>query len=310
MNGETNSLVAMDPTDHVMVGAALARLGFNGSWDRLIAGGGVSDLLDRADADLLVAAAILTAHGDRYRLLRDEPPFRDGTTMANGALAYLQRAVQHAEGGSAGWDGQDPDLVLRQGRSSARIAGVLAEWVVRMPAVESALHAGQCRFLDVGVGIGAISSGLCQRYPSLTSVGLDVVPEVLALADQEISAAGLADRIELRQQSVADLTDNREYDFAWLPQPFIPRQPFEAGVRRVFEAVRPDGWVVVPLMTPPALESAFERAVVIHAAHVLGGGPIEVHEAVELLEQAGWVDIAQEDVGVQVCLLARRPALG
>ena len=109
---------------------------------------------------------------------------------------------------------------------------------------------------------------------------------------------------------MADLTDNREYDFAWLPQPFIPRQPFEAGVRRVFEAVRPDGWVVVPLMTPPALESAFERAVVIHAAHVLGGGPIEVHEAVELLEQAGWVDIAQEDVGVQVCLLARRPALG
>jgi hypothetical protein len=33
---------------------------------------------------------------------------------------------------------------------------------------------------------------------------------------------------------------------------------------------------------------------------VLGGGPIEVPEAVDLLESAGFVDVVREDVGVQV----------
>ena len=61
-------------------------------------------------------------------------------------------------------------------------------------------------------------------------------------------------------------------------------------------------------MTPPDLDSAFERAAVVHAAHVLGGGPIEVSEATELLERAGFVDVIREDVGVQVVLRARRPS--
>ena len=76
----------------------------------------------------------------------------------------------------------------------------------------------------------------------------------------------------------------------------------------MFRALRPDGWIVVPLMTPPDLDSAFERATVIHGAHVLGGGPIEVSEATELLERAGFVDITREDIGVQVVLRARRPS--
>jgi hypothetical protein len=41
---------------------------------------------------------------------------------------------------------------------------------------------------------------------------------------------------------------------------------------------------------------------------VLGGGPIEVPEAVDLLESAGFVDVVREDVGVQVVLRARRPS--
>jgi hypothetical protein len=305
--GETDRLVAMDPTDHVMVAAAMARLGFAGVWDRMLAGEAVSDALDRADAELLVAAGILSSHDDGYTLARDEPLHRDGLVLANASSAYLRRALQHAEGGAAGWDGQDTDLVLRQGRSSVRIVGVLAAWLPQMPSVEAAFGAGTGRFLDVGVGVAAISIGLCERFPGLTCVGLDVVPEVLALSGAEIKAARMGNRIELRELSVADLADAASYDLAWLPQPFIPRSTFEAGVVTVYRAVRPDGWVVVPLMTPPELDSAFERAVVVHAAHVLGGGPIEVPEAVDLLARAGFVDIVPEDVGVQVVLRARRP---
>jgi SAM-dependent methyltransferase len=305
--GKHDGLVAMDPTDHAMVAAAMARLGFNGTWDRLLQGDPVTDGLDLADTELLVAAEVLAPDGDGFRLLRDEPPFHDGVILANGASAYLRRALQHAEGGAAGWDGQDADLVLRQGRASARIAGVLADWLTRMPSVENAFREGSGRFLDVGVGVAAISIALCRRFPGLTCVGLDVLPEVLAVARTEVAAHGFADRIELRELSVAALADDAAYDLAWLPQPFIPRSAFDAGVKAVLRAVRPGGWLVVPLMTPPGLESAFERAVVVHSAHVLGGGPIEVPEATDLLERSGFVDVAREDVGVQVVLRARRP---
>ena len=286
----------------------MARLGFGGVWDRMLAGAAVTDTLDRADAELLVAAGILSTHADGYALARDEPLYRDGVVLANAVSAYLRRALQHAEGGAAGWDGQDADLVLRQGRSSVRIVGVLAAWLPEMPSVEAAFRAGTARFLDVGVGVGAISIGLCQRFPGVTCVGLDVVPEVLALGRAEVEAAGLSDHIDLRELSVADLSDDAAYDLGWLPQPFIPRPAFEAGVGSLFRAVRPDGWIVVPLMTPPDLDSAFERAAVVHGAHVLGGGPIEVSEGTDLLERAGFVDVAREDIGVQVVLRARRPS--
>jgi hypothetical protein len=34
--GEDDGLVAMDPSDHAMVAAAMARLGCNGTWDRML----------------------------------------------------------------------------------------------------------------------------------------------------------------------------------------------------------------------------------------------------------------------------------
>ena len=300
--------VEMDPLDHAMVAAALARLGFSGSWDRLRAGEPLADDLDVADAELLVAARILERRGAGYVVTRDDPVLSDGTTMANGLLARLRRAVQHAEGRSVGWDGQDADLVLRQGRASGLVAGVLASWLPEMPSAAQAFEGGQGRFLDVGVGVAAISIGLCRRYEGLTCVGLDVVPEVVALGRQEVADAGLVDRIELRVQSVADLTDEAAYDLAWIPQPFIPRAAYAAGIATVLRAVRPGGWLVSPVMTPPDSESEFERAVVEHAGHVLGGGPISVTEVTALLEDAGWVDVTAFAVGVQMCVRARRPS--
>ena len=63
--GERAELVGMDPADHAMVAAAMARLGFAGVWDRMLAGAAVTDALDRADAELLVAAGILSTDDDR-----------------------------------------------------------------------------------------------------------------------------------------------------------------------------------------------------------------------------------------------------
>ncbi|HET6969438.1 MAG TPA: class I SAM-dependent methyltransferase, partial [Ornithinibacter sp.] len=170
----------------------------------------------------------------------------------------------------------------------------------------AALESGSARFLDVGVGVAAISAGLCQLYDGLTCVGVDVLPHVLGLGASELQRLGLSDRVVLRQQSVADLPDLAAFDLAWLPQPFVPRAAFEAGVARVHRALSPDRWVVVPLAATTASEP-FEVAVFAHSAHVLGGGPMSTQEAESLLVGAGFVDVRPTSWRSQVLVLARRP---
>ena len=297
----------MDPADHVMVTAALARLGNTGMWARLLEGGQLDGALDRADVDLVEAAGLLVRDRDGYRPARDDWWLTQGSTMGHAFTAVLRRALQHASGGAAGWDGQDAQLVLEQGRGSARVAELLDELLAQMPAPRAAFRGGTGRFLDVGVGVAAISVAMCRKFPGSRAVGLDVVPEVLELARAEVADANMDDRVELRLTSVADLIDEATYDLAWLPQPFIPRPAFEAGLGAVFRVMRPDGWLVAPLMTPPDEADGFERAVRIHAAHLLGGGPIDTSEAEVLLTDAGWVDVGLRAAGPEFVMTGRKP---
>jgi SAM-dependent methyltransferase len=300
--------VDADPLELTMVAAAAARLGRSGAWDALVTGASPTDPLDRADADLLVACGILESTGDGYRLLLDDPWWRDGRRLANGATAHLRRALQHAQGEGGGWSGTDLDLVLDQGRSSAVIAGLLGERLFpTMDGAAAPFEAGRGRFLDVGVGVAAISVALCRRFPGTTCVGLDVLEPVLELARSEVAAAGLEDRIELRLQSVADLEDMDGFDIVWLPQPFIPRAAYDAGLARALRALRPGGWLVTPVMSVPTDTQPLDAALMAHAGHVLGGGPVVVADLARLLVTLGYEDVASHDMSGQMVLVARRP---
>jgi tRNA A58 N-methylase Trm61 len=159
----------------------------------------------------------------------------------------------------------------------------------------------------VGVGVGAISIRLCQLYDGLHCVGIDVLDEPLKLAAAELDKHGLADRVELRRQSVTDLSDEARYDLGWLPQVFIPRPAFIEGCRRVYAALRPDRWVIIPLAASTA-NDAFEDAVAAHTAHLLGGGPIDPPEAATVLTIAGYVDCRPTSWRGQAFIVARRPS--
>jgi cyclopropane fatty-acyl-phospholipid synthase-like methyltransferase len=93
----------------------------------------------------------------------------------------------------------------------------------------TAFAEGRGSFLDIGVGVAAISIRLVNRYPGTRAVGLDVLPHVLDVAQAEVARSGLSESIDLRLQSVSDLHDHEDYDLAWLPQPFIPRPAFLEG---------------------------------------------------------------------------------
>ena len=65
------------------------------------------------------------------------------------------------------------------------------------------------RLLDVGTGTAQIPIELCKRYPQCTVVALDLAASMLARARQNVRAADLSDRIELR---LADAKDPKFWD--------------------------------------------------------------------------------------------------
>ena len=295
-----------DPADHITVVAALGRMGVSSAWDRVRAGEALEGL-DRADAELLVAAGMLRRDGaERYTVLDEDLRELDGAAVGHAMVAQLRRALEHTERTAAGWAGAQPETVLNQGRASRATADHIARTLLpQMPESRAAFEAGPSRFLDVGVGVGAISARLCQLYPDLSCVGIDVLHDVLRLATGELAGWGVSDRVELRVQSVADLPDVQAFDLAWLPQPFIPRTAFEAGIRAVHRALRPHRWIVVPLAVGTSSDP-FEMAVFDHTAEVLGGGPISAPDAEGLLESAGFEQVTSTSWRGQVVVLARR----
>ena len=291
-----------------MVVAALARLSASGGWARVLEGKPLEDPLDLADADLLVSARVIQPQDVGYVVLRKESYLADPSSLHRNMMAQLQRALLHARSGGSGWTGEDLELVRNQGHGSAAWADLIADDLLHsLPQASVALHSGRGRFLDVGTGVAAISRALCGRFAGLKCLGLDVLSQVLRLAREEVRYAGLEQQIELREQSVAELDESAVFDLAWVPQMFIPRLELEAGLQRVLGALRPGGGVIVPTNAPPGCADQMEQAVMVHAGHVLGGGPIEVSEAQAMLLQAGYVDVRDHDYGGQVVMTAVRP---
>jgi hypothetical protein len=299
----------IDPSEHPMVVSAMARLATKGGWARILAGKPLEDELDLNDAELLLAARVLHLNDDHVLEPVDSHPwYFDPSSLAGGMLSYLRRALQHAEGGTAGWSGEDLDVVVAQGRGSVSAALAMGEGLLpHMPAAHRAFVDGTARFLDVGVGIGVVAGTMCEMFPGTTAVGLDVLAPVLAIGRSELAARDLLGRVELRLQSVADLTDVARYDLAWLPQQFIPRRDLGPGLAAVLRSLRHDRWLVAPVTAVPGQADEFARAVHAHGAHLTGGGAITVEDAGTLMTEAGFVDVDDREFGGQVVMLGRRP---
>lgn len=161
------------------------------------------------------------------------------------AAAPLHQASAYLRSGSA-WVSQTDESMLAQGRASAGGA-VLFDTVLRSEAPEIAaiLDRKPCRMLDVGVGVAAMAIAFCRTFPALTVTGIDVLEQPLRLAREAVAAAGLEDRIELRQQDVGALEEREAYDLIWLPAPFLPTHALTRGLERAQPALRPGGCVVV-----------------------------------------------------------------
>jgi SAM-dependent methyltransferase len=144
-----------------------------------------------------------------------------------------------------GWTYTDPEVLESQGRSSAFFAGVVERALVpSLPGLGESLRAPGATFLDVGVGVGRLAIEMCGAFPALSVVGIDPWDYVLGLARRNVEAAGLTERIELRQEGLEQLADEAAFDLVWLAGPFLPSRVLEGSLARVLAALRPGGWVV------------------------------------------------------------------
>jgi SAM-dependent methyltransferase len=303
------------PLDEATAGlwaiAALGRLAESGTLARLAEHAHpLEDPVELADAGLLATFGLLEKANGAFRIPRDlaDGPTLTAPTAAAFSRTQLMQAMAHTRGQPPGWQSGDGAVLLAQGRASAHFAAIIEERLLpRMPDAATRLESGQGRFLDVGVGVAALSIAVAERFPGTQVVGIDVLPAALDIARTQTAVAALGDAIELRLQSVAELSDETAFDLAWVPQMFIAPGDLDAGLARVWRALRPAGWLILALAGDGDPDDrAHVTAYRSLFATTLGGGPMSVDEGRALLGRHGYADGGVVEAPAPLLLAQRR----
>jgi SAM-dependent methyltransferase len=188
---------------------------------------------------------------------------------------------------AAGWSHTDDTLLQAAGDVSTAFPSVLKKAVApKLEGLVPRLESPSGSFLDVGTGVAAMSIEMARLWPTLRVVGIDPWAPALELARHQVHAAGLGDRIELREQAAEALPDVDTFDLAWIPSLFVPERAIAAAVARVHRALRPGGWLLFAVMRPGAEPL---RAALTRLRTALFGGLMTTPEtAATLLQQSGF----------------------
>ena len=159
--------VHVSALEHPMVLAALARMASSGAWQRVIDERPLSEGIDVADAEFLVAAGAVTRVGDdTFRLVLGEPMYRDPEAVANSALYLIALGAFARFGRGLGWANEDIETVLAFGRVTGRGGDVIAdELLPRLPAIETAF-----RSKDARLSLTSASASPRSRSGSLSDI--------------------------------------------------------------------------------------------------------------------------------------------
>jgi release factor glutamine methyltransferase len=121
--------------------------------------------------------------------------------------------------------------------------------------------------LDVGTGTGAIALAVVDEHPGAQVTAIDVSPEALALARENLDLTGVDGRVRLVEQDLTSGLGEASFDLVvsnppyvepdelWTLQPevrdwephiaLVGKHATEAVARAATEALRPGGWLVL-----------------------------------------------------------------
>lgn len=113
----------------------------------------------------------------------------------------------------------------------ARDASQIAETVEVEPDFEpeQGLKPEAIRVIDLCTGSGCIACALATEHPNMEVLALDIAPEALALAQRNVEAQGVADRVSVRESDllsavVVDSKNKSSFDVIVSNPPYIPSQ--------------------------------------------------------------------------------------
>jgi 2-polyprenyl-3-methyl-5-hydroxy-6-metoxy-1,4-benzoquinol methylase len=191
-----------------------------------------------------------------------------------------------------GWRHTEPEVLEAAGATAVGFAGALTRLVI--PAVAGLgerFRGADARFLDVGVGVGGLAIAMAQMWPELRITGVDIWQPSLRLARDAVDRAGLAARIELREQAAEMLEDDRAFDLAWVPIPFMAESVVGPAVERTLRALKPGGAVVIAIVNAAAVANPATAASMRLMATMFGGPLWAPEQVAALLGQKGFADV-------------------
>jgi predicted O-methyltransferase YrrM len=232
----------------------------------------------------------------------------DAAQIAGVARAMLTQAAAFATdpgGAPPSWSVTDPDLLTSLGQASAAFAPLIRDQLAPQLAGLADSLAGEARILDVGMGVGALSIAFARAIPTASVVGIDIWEPSLAISRDNVAAAGLGDRIEVREQDVTTLAETEAYDLVWFSGPFIPKAVLGDALARCRQALRDGGWLIFG-----AYGGADQRQRALADLRTVrsGGAPLGDDETLALLAAAGLREsrVLEVAIGMPARLIAAR----
>jgi SAM-dependent methyltransferase len=231
-----------------------------------------------------------------------------GRALGESIVSAMGQAVAAAKGaaGESGWN-PDDDTLVAQGRASAAAGRLLATTVAsQLVGLSERLAQPGAVMLDVGTGVAELACAVAEAFPSVQVVGIDVLDRALRLADGTIAAHALADRVQVRRQSVADIDAPETFDLVWLPLIFIRPDIVRAALPVLHSSLRPDGWLIASVGRVPG--SALASAIASWQTQLTHGTTLTPEQATQLLHEYGFTDVSIADTppGMPVLVAGRR----
>jgi len=187
-----------------------------------------------------------------------------------------------------GWTYSDAEVLQSGGEITQGFANVLPRLLPLLEGLSPRLEGSGAAFLDVGTGVAGLAIAMARKWRALRVVGLDVWGPSLALARKNVGDAGLQDRIEVREQPGEDLPDERAFDLAWIPAPFVPPHAIGQLVERVHRALKPGGWLLFAAARPG---QDLRGAALGFRVALSGGAPMTQQEIEKLLADKGFAEV-------------------
>lgn len=172
------------------------------------------------------------------------------------------------------------------------IAVFFQEALAELPQLVADLSRGG-RVVDVHCGGGRWLIAMARRFPGLELVGIEFEEDSVARALANVAAAGLTDRITIRQAGATDPGKVGEYDLAYFQYALHQLPDAPAVLRAAWSALRPAGRLMVLDWPLPSERDEFRTR---HGELIAGVQLDELYQGTALATREqflAWFDAAE-----------------